>query len=331
MQDIFEEDYYIQLVNNATSAATSQMNEEVINCLHNLVYLYLLDGNHIDVDNTIFYICNLIDFLLKNPIYKKYITNFLNEYELYSKHVENEVNEITENIKKKIPNHYEYSFYPRYPLKRESGLDYIQENYEPLVESFKINYRNTTINHAIIATTINIYLDILTNKMNYIKFQIVKTELTNKFSVKSNSTYLLDFVNQYYMLDYISIQKELNYWLNKHTLLVFDSAIDFVYESPSKHYYAIYNSKNNIQIELNSNKYYDFYSLKKGHPNIKNVYSLMYKYYRHLVPHYEYELPISVIDECIKNKDEKLWNSLCTKKNLFGQLLKLPTRISSFI
>ena len=330
MQDIFEEDYYIQLVNNAN--ATSQMNEEVINCLHNLVYLYLLDGNHIDVDDTLFYVCNLIETLLKNPIYKKYITNFLNEYELYSKHVENEVHEITKNIKKNIPNHHEYSFYPLYPLKRESGLDYIQENYQPLVEIFKKNYRDTTINHAIIANTINIYLNILTNKMNYIKFQIVKLELTIKFSVKSNTTYILEFVNQNYLLDYISIQKELNIWLKKHKSLVFDSAINFVSQSPSKHYYAIYNSKNNIQIELNSNvKYHDFYSLRQGHPNIKNIHHLMYDYYRQLIPHYEYDLPKSVVIECIKNKDEKLWNSLCTKKNLFGKLLKLPTQISSFI
>ena len=31
MQDIFEKDYYIQLINNTTT----EMNEEVINCLNN--------------------------------------------------------------------------------------------------------------------------------------------------------------------------------------------------------------------------------------------------------------------------------------------------------
>ena len=57
----------------------------------------------------------------------------------------------------------------------------------------------------------------------------------------------------------------------------------------------------------------------------------MCSYYRQLTPHYEYDLPISVINECIENQDKKLWNSLCKKKKLFGQTLKLPTQISSYI
>ena len=83
--------------------------------------------------------------------------------------------------------------------------------------------------------------------MNYIKFKILKTELLIKFNLKSNTTYLLEFVNQYYFRLY-------------------------------------FNSKNNLQIELNSNlKYYDFYSLRQGYPSIKNAHHLMCTYYRQLI------------------------------------------------
>ena len=323
--------YYFQLINDTTA----EMNEEVINCLNNLVYFYILDGNHIDVDDTKFYVYNLIEHLLKHPIYNNYIEIVLNKYELYSKKVENEVEEITEYVKNKMPNFDKRGSYPMYSLKREIGIEYIHENNEinnPLIERFKKSYVNTTFNHAIIANIINIYLDDLTVKMNYEKFQILKIELTIKFSVKSITTHLLEFVNQNYLVDYISIQEEFKKYLEKHSLLVFDSAIDYVSKSPSKHYYDIYNSKNNLQIELNSNvKCNDFYSLRTEYPNIGNVHHLMYIYYRHLIPHYEYDLPRSVVVECIENQDEKLWNILCTKKNMFRQTLKIPTQISSYI
>lgn len=322
---------YIGLINDTTT----EMNEEVINCLNKLVYIYTLNGNHIDVDDTKFYVSNLIEHLLKHPIYNNYIENFLNEYELYSKKVENEVEEITEYAKNKMPNFDRDASYPRYILKRENGHEYIHENNErnnPLIERFKKSYVNTTFNHAIIANISNIYLDDLTAKMNYLKFQILKIELTIKFSVKSYTTDLLEIVNQNYLVNYISIQEEFKKYLKKHSLLVFDSAIDYVSKSPSKHYYDIYNSKNNLQIELNSNvKCNDFYSLRTEYPNIGNVHHLMYIYYRQLIPHYEYDLPRSVIVECIENQDEKLWNILCTKKNISRQTLKIPKEISHYI
>jgi len=331
MQDIFEKDYYIQLINNTTT----EMNEEVINCLNNLVYIYTLNGNHIDVGDTKFYVYILIEHLLKHPIYNNYIENFLNEYELYSKKVENEVEEITEYVKNKMPNFDIRGSYPIYPLKREIGFEYNHENNEinnPLIERFKKSYVNTTFNHAIIANIINIYLDDLTAKMNYLKFQILKLELTIKFGVKSFITDSLEIVNQNNVLKYISIQEEFKKYLKKHSLLVFDSAIDYVSKSPSKHYYDIYNSKNNLQIELNSNvKCNDFYSLRTEYPNIGNVHHLMYIYYRQLIPHFEYDLPRSVIVECIENQDEKLWNILCTKKNISRQTLKIPKEISHYI
>ena len=161
--------YYFQLINDTTA----EMNEEVINCLNNLVYFYILDGNHIDVDDTKFYVYNLIENLLKHHTYNNYIENFLNEYELYSKKVENEVEEITEYVKNKMPNFDKRGSYPMYSLKREIGIEYIHENNEinnPLIERFKKSYVNTTFNHAIIANIINIYLDDLTAKMNYLKF-----------------------------------------------------------------------------------------------------------------------------------------------------------------
>ena len=322
---------YIGLINDTTT----EMNEEVINCLNKLVYIYTLNGNHIDVDDTKFYVSNLIEHLLKHPIYNNYTEIVLNGYEDYSKKVENEVEEITEYVKNKMPNFDKHASYPRYSLKREIGHEYIHENNErnnPLIERFKKSYVNTTFNHAIIANIINIYLDDLTAKMNYLKFQILKIELTIKFSVKSYTTDLLEIVNQNYLVNYISIQEEFKKYLKKHSLLVFDSAIDYVSKSPSKHYYDIYNSKNNLQIELNSNvKCNDFYSLRTEYPNIGNVHHLMYIYYRQLIPHFEYDLPRSVIVEFIENQDEKLWNILCTKKNISRQTLKIPKEISHYI
>ena len=220
------------------------------NEINQLLYFYKLFNSQINVDDNINLICSFIDKLLINPLYESKIKKILINYETYSNKVKKDLNELKLYMEKEIPSKVEYA-YPSYPLKRQCNIDFLYTIKNSLTYRFKESYLKTSHNHHCIANYINIYLDELTIRINYIKNEIIKIELCINKSKKSKSTDILSILNQNNMNNYIEYKKLLNFWLKKHSELVYDSTINFNSNSPSKYYEII----NNYQTTLNSSYY----------------------------------------------------------------------------
>jgi len=213
------------------------------------------------------------------------------EYSEHCDSIEREWQEVKRDIFKKYPEIFSYSFtdepeiYVMEPMERQTNAPPPDMPSIGLVIDFMKNWRDCTNHKNQMLSAICSYINNLAGQISYTKSQLIKMELGRGGEMSGTA---LDIVIHEMHNQLIDLTSEMRRYIIKERTLVYDVTV-----AKMRHY-----------------------------SQETSIGRILYEHYRNCCTHEHYNLPQSVINDCMDKPD--LWKVLCKERGIQGNLLECP-------
>ena len=211
---------------------------------------------------------------------------FNNTFDMYNEYDDNE---------QEPCGRFKLDIHVNYPLERQTN-EFFEEFDDPLILSLQSKLFCIIDLSRTIYTYCVRYLNKLTTQINYVKGQIFKYELARRDNLFDNKnkcqiSLALDVMLNTEFIKFYQLQDTIAQWNSELN----NVSVDYNFMSQTSL----------LDIETNGN-------------------AILYEYYNKYFDR-QYNLPTSVIKECVTNNDTQLWSKVCNIKNImFNKTLGMP-------
>lgn len=211
---------------------------------------------------------------------------FNNTFDMYNEYDDNE---------QEPWGRFKLDIHVNYPLERQTN-EFFEEFDDPLILSLQSKLFCIIDLSRTIYTYCVRYLNKLTIQINYVKGQIFKYELARRDNLFDNKnkcqvSLALDVMLNTEFIKFYQLQDTITQWNSELNNVSVDS--NFMSQTCL------------LDIETNGN-------------------AILYEYYNKYFDG-QYNLPTSVIKECVTNNDTQLWSKVCNRKNImFNKTVGMP-------
>ena len=255
------------------------------------IYTYIYEGGIIKMKHNIYDVCYYFDKLMINVVDTSPLVRFFMEYSEHCDSIEREWQEVKRDIFKKYPEIFSYSFtdepeiYVMEPMERQTNAPPPDMPSIGLVIDFMKNWRDCTNHKNQMLSAICSYINNLAGQISYTKSQLIKMELGRGGEMSGTA---LDIVIHEMHNQLIELTAEMRRYIIKERTLVYDVTV-----ANMRHY-----------------------------SQETSIGRILYEHYRNCCIHVHYNLPLSVINDCMDKPD--LWKILCKERGIHGDLLECP-------